>query len=210
MIKHMFEKLKELLKRKNQRFICKHNYSPEPSPEEYVVYIEHVIDKKLSESELNQLKVSYGNFPEFIEFYKQYGGLHLYTQTDEDETAFHIAHPDEWSVLDYFFKSWFKDLSEQERKEIIPDWLSDYTVVAEVPKSSTYYLLVLDGAKKGQVYEFDHDGYEFYKRGNNFEEFVNGLCDVNKELINDLQYHVRYKDKVSTSQWIVEKYEYDT
>jgi hypothetical protein len=204
----MFNKLDELLKRKNQRFICRSGY-PDPCPDEYVVYIEHVIDQKLTQLEIDQLHSNYRDFPELLTFYSEYGSLYLYTQIDEDETAFHITHPKQWGELDYFFKSWFKGLSETEKKEVVPEWLFNYIVIAEVPMSANYFILLLDGVHKGCVFEFCHDGYEFIKKGNNFEDFINGLCVVDESLINDLQYHTRYKDVRPASQWVVDEYKYD-
>jgi hypothetical protein len=199
----MFESLDILLNRKEQRFICVKGW-PDPSPPEHVVKIEHQVDSPLSYEKLEQLKEQLDELPELISFYSRFGSLRLYSQIDTDKSAYYIADPDEWDELKEYFNDWI----EGEDEELLPDWITDFIVIGEIPKSGNYFIVPLTGKSLGHVYEFEHDGFEFVERGATFADFIEKLTVVNDELLENILTHTRYQDERPDSQWIVKKYRY--
>lgn len=203
----MFETLDELLYRKNQKFICIDGW-PEPSPPKHVIQIEHLVSQPTTGEVLQNIKNKLGETSELVLFYSKFGSLRLYSQVDTDESAFYIAEPDEWYELKEGFEGWIDNLDENEKKELLPNWISDYIVIGEIPKSGNYFLVPLTGHTLGSIYEFKHDGFEFLKRGNCFSDFIKKLTIVNSELIVEINGHTRYQDSRPGSQWLVEEYEF--
>ena len=203
----MFESLDILLQRKKQRFICKHGW-PDPSPPQHVVQIEHRISPALNPDELQRLSRQFTELPELVSFYSKFGSLRLYSQIDADESAYYIAGPDEWEALKSSLTGWIEDLDEDEKSELLPDWISDVVVIGEIPKSGNYFVIPLTDEYMGRVYEFEHDGFEFIERGKNFVDFLDKLTVVDDELLEDICGHTRYQDSRPDSQWLVEKYQF--
>lgn len=203
----MFESLDELLGRKNQRFICVKGW-PDPGPPEHVIRIEHLVSDPVSREVLQELKKQFGAESGLPLFYSRWGSLRLYAQVGTDESAYYLAGPDEWEGLREAFEDWVDDLDEDEKGELLPEWLDDYRVIGEIPKSGNYFLLPMTGHDSGCIYEFEHDGFEFIKRGNSFSEFVEKLAVVNDDLIGDINVHTRYRDARPDSQWLVGRYEF--
>jgi hypothetical protein len=201
----MFESLENLINRKDQRFVCINGW-PDPSPPEHVVKIEHRVDPPLSPEKLEQLTQQLTELPELIQFYSRFGSLRLYSQINTDESAYYIAHPNEWSELKGYFNDWIED----EEEEFLPSWITDYIVIGEIPNSGNYFVVPLIGENLGHVYEFEHDGFEFVERGASFAEFIDNLTTVNKNLLENILTHTRYQDERPDSQWLVEKYIYES
>lgn len=206
----MFTGLEALLARKNQRFVCRKGW-PEPCPLEYVVAIKHEIMPALDSSELDRLREAVGNLPELLAFYSQYGSLRLYSDLEEDHSAFYIASPDEWCELKAYFTYWIDDLDAKEKAEMLPEWVADddYVVIGEVPNSGNFFLMPLVGGDRGKVFEFEHDGFEFLESGLNFADFLAQLTSVDESLIFQISGHTRYSDSRPDSQWLIDEYLYD-
>jgi len=207
----MYQALEELLARKDQRFVCIDTGWPDPGPDRYVASIEHVAEPGLGDAALARLADQLGDVPEVIEFYRRWGGLRLYCDTVIIESvghasAFLIAHPDLWPELKARFSVWLQDLNDDEREDLLPEWLSDYVVFGEVPNSGNSFLLSLSGATHGHVFEFEHDGFEFIKRGASFATFTESLGTVNDNLLTEIRSHTRYSDGKTDEQWMCVEY----
>jgi hypothetical protein len=207
-----FSALDALLKKKNQRFICKDLGWPEPSLERHVAKINHDVTSPLSAEEIVNLNAQVPNIPQLVALYSKYGSIRLYCDSvfyepwGRHSSAFYIAHPDEWEELKDSFNDWIVDSDED---DFLPSWLDNYIVIGEVPNSGNYFLTPTVGEEAGHVYEFEHDGFEFIKRSDDIEGFIAEISTVNEGLIQEISGHTRYFDGKTDMQWLVERYESD-
>lgn len=196
----MYTALATLLQRKNQRIICTDTGWPEPGPDRHVAVIRHDVGPPLNARSLQELQTQFGDIPELMEFYRRYGTIRLYCDTIGDASAFFIAPPEMWPELREYFEGWIDGLDDDERVELIPDWIADYIVIGEVPNSGNYFLMPLAGTDRGKIFEFEHDGFEFIERGANMAEFVDSISTINEALLDEILGHTRYSDGKSSIQ----------
>jgi hypothetical protein len=211
----MFRQFEELLNRKNQRFICIDTGWPEPGPERHTARIEHDVGPAIDEATLAAVSAQVGDLPELIEFYRRFGSARLYRDTIACgpigyDSAFYIAPPDTWPELREYFEGWLEGLDEDEKDELLPDWIGDYVVIGEVPSSGNYFLVPLAGPDRGKVFGFDHDGFEFVERGKNLADFLNTISTVTDGLLSEILSHTRYYDGKTDTQWLCQSYLYDS
>lgn len=148
------------------------------------------------------------NLPDIAEiraFYDVVGSLRLYHCEIGNEAGFYIAKPDEWAELTEGFAEWVEiielDFDEDELEEEMPSWFGSQQVIGEIPNTGNYLLLVTDGDEKGSIYEFDHDGAEFYKRGVNIEDFIRQILNPTPGLLSSMASHMRFTDDPNGQQW---------
>lgn len=209
----MFQQLQELLQHRNPRLVCE-AAGNKPNAGEHIAHIDHVLTPGLDTNALAELRQQVGDLPHLLAFYERYGSVRLFRDSIEDQwigraSAYYIAPPDEWGELHDGAQSWFDDLSEDEARELLPDWIHEYVVVGEIPQSGNYFLMPLVGESRGKVYLFDHDGYVFIERGGNFEEFVDSLARVDAEHLDEIGGHTRYSDGKTEYQWMPNQYLHD-
>ncbi|PKM04315.1 MAG: hypothetical protein CVV16_05530 [Gammaproteobacteria bacterium HGW-Gammaproteobacteria-6] len=205
--------LDTLLARRNQRFVCVDSGWPEPGPQRHIAQISHQTEPGLDQETLDYIGQQLGDVAELLAFYQRFGELRLYCDNNESEhlgqaSAFLIAHPSMWPTLRAEFDDWVDSLEDDEAEELLPGWLDDFMVFGEVPNSGNYFLLALGPEQQGQVFEFEHDGFEFIARGN-FSTFINRLAEVNDDLLREISGHTRYSDGHSDTQWLCREYLYD-
>lgn len=214
----MFERFEELLRRKNQRFICIDTDWPQPGPERHTAYIEHDVDSPVGSATLQSVIDQTGSLPEIVEFYRRFGYARLYRDTIQTAyagfdpfyaSAYYIAPPDAWPELRECFECWLDDLSKEEAAELLPSWMESYVVIGEVPNSGNYFLVPLVGPDRGKVFEFEHDGFEFVERGTTFACFLDSVSTVNDSLVKEIRSHTRYCDGHTDTQWLCQDYLYD-
>ncbi len=211
----MLAELDALLARKNQRFICHDTGWPEPTEQGHTALITHEAGPALNEEALAALREQIPEVPALAGLYARHGSIRLFCDTvfhapwGGRSSAFYIAHPDEWAMLQEEFNAWLDGLSPEEEEELLPAWLQDHVVIGEIPNSGNYFLLALKGEDAGSVFEFEHDGFEFLRQGRSVEEFIAHLCTVNDALLRDIRGHTRYFDGKTDTQWLAERYEYD-
>jgi methionine salvage enolase-phosphatase E1 len=104
-------------------------------------------------------------------------------------------------VLNEAFSGWTDDLSEEERAEILPDWIERCLVIGETPHSGNYILMATDGDCAGQVFEFDHDGFEFTEKAGDLVDYVQGLLDPDSAALTEIASHMRFIGKHNGAQW---------
>lgn len=134
-------------------------------------------------------------------FYATLGSVLLYHHADTGSAARYIAPPSEWADLQDYFEGWTEQLSDEEREEILPDWIDHCLVIGETPRSGNYILMATDGDCAGRVFEFDHDGYEFTERARNLVEYVQVLLRPDSVILTDIASHMRFIDEHSAAQW---------
>ena len=98
-------------------------------------------------------------------FYATFGSVLLYHDADTGDAARYIAPPTEWAVLREAFEGWTEHLSDEERDDLLPDWVDHCLVIGETPHSGNYVLMATDSDCAGRVFEFDLDGFEFTEKG---------------------------------------------
>ncbi len=200
---------KALLARKNQRFVCRGTGSPDPGSKTFVAHVEHRIETPPSPSVREPFLKRLRHIPELATFYEQYGSARLYCDTNGPDAAFFIGDADDWGALKSSLSLWFRDLSAEEKGRYLPEWIDACVVFGEIPMSGNYLLLPMSGEFAGHVYEFEHDGFEFIRRGRNFDEFLSYVSTVDDALIQDILCHTRYSDGETEIQWMADKYEFD-
>lgn len=134
-------------------------------------------------------------------FYATVGGVLLYHDAHSGDAARYIAPPAEWAVLREAFKGWTEQLSDEERDDILPDWIEHCLVIGETPHSGNYILMATEGDCAGRVFEFDHDGFEFTEKGADLVAYVRGLLHPDSATLTDMASHMRFIDKRTGTQW---------
>lgn len=214
----MFERLEELLHRKNQRFICIDTAWPQPGWARHTAYIEHDVGSPLDTAALESVMDQTGKLPEIVEFYRRFGWARLYRDTMPTTyagfepfyaSAYYIAPPNAWRELRQCFECWLDGLSEKEAAELLPSWMKSYVVIGEVPNSGNCFLLPLAGPDRGKIFEFEHDGFEFIERGTTLASFIDYVCTVTDDLLKEISCHTRYCDGRTDTQWLCQQYLYD-
>jgi SMI1-KNR4 cell-wall len=203
------DNLNDLIVRKNQRFKCKPaGGATEHDTECFEALIVHEVLPSLGKAELDVLASRLGSQSDMIDLLSHYGGIRLYCDSISGDSAYYISHPNEWEKLRGELFKWFEELDEDEANDMIPDWVEKAVVFGEVPSSGNYYLMPLEGVEAGKVYEFEHDGFEFIKLGETLQEFLDYLCTVTDNLIENIGSHTRYSDGKTDIQWIPQRYNY--
>ena len=119
------------------------------------------------------------------DFYETFGSLLLYHDDQSGDAGKYVATPAQWADLQDHFGGWVEPLDEEERTEILPDWISDCQVIGETPRSGNYILMPTQGQKTGRVFEFDHDGFEFSEVASDLVEYVQQLLDLDARRLTE-------------------------
>jgi hypothetical protein len=140
------------------------------------------------------------------DFYDTFGNLLLYHEPTSGDAAFYIASPVQWGSLEGYFRLWIEGLDEDEEIELLPSWIDNCIVIGEIPESGNYLLIPLSGEKRGFVFEFEHDGFEFIERAPDIEQFVHQLLDPDASALSRMASHMRFveNEDQSTQWWITE------
>jgi len=178
-----------------------------PSEQE-IIQIEHLIEPAVEKNVLDALKAEFREIPDLIELFSRFGGLTLFRDVESDEAVYSIASPEHWDALQSDFEFWIKDVEGREREETLPPWMDSVQVIGERPGSACYFLIPTKGDSIGQVFEFDHDGLEFYHRSNTIIGFVEKISAVDdkdnmKNVASDLR-HIDFDSK--DERWSVAEY----
>lgn len=139
------------------------------------------------------------------DFYETFSNLLLYHDQVSDESAIYIGSPDEWDSLESDFLPWLDCLDE----DALPSWIDDCLVIGEVPQSGNYLLLPLSGEKRGYVFEFEHDGFEFIELAPDIEKFIYQLLDPSASTLAEMSSHMRFVEggDYTIQWWIVEMHD---
>ena len=138
--------------------------------------------------------------PGLRDFYAAFDELLMYVDAQSGDAAYRIASPAEWSALDAQFRPWLDPLEEAE----CPDWIDGCVVVGEIPRSGNYLLVPASGPFAGQVFEFEHDGYEFLALGESLPAFVLAALDLDPPRLTAIASHLRFVIPGDRRQWWIE------
>lgn len=141
------------------------------------------------------------SFGRLSDFYHVFGSVLFYHDLESGDAARYLAPPSSWAALDEEFRAWLEDLSEDEREEILPEWIETRIVIGETPHSGNYVLVPSEGPERGHVYEFDHDGFEFTRVADDVVEYVQGLLSPGSARLMDMASHMRFMTGDGMKQW---------
>ena len=139
------------------------------------------------------------------EFYSAFGNLSLYHHEESGDAAFFIATPKHWEELREYFWGWIENLDDDEREEIVPNWVEDCISIGEIPSSGNYLLVPTSGEKAGYVFEFEHDGFEFIEHGSNLCDFVSKMLSPSSSTLTGMASHMTFFEENSDIQWWIDE-----
>lgn len=135
------------------------------------------------------------------DFYDTFGSVVFYYDEKSGEAAKHIAPISEWPGLHEDFSEWTRHLDDEERSEVLPDWIGSCLVIGETPHSGNYILMPTEGEMAGHVFEFDHDGFEFSEEAKNVVEYVEKLLHPDSSRLVEIASHMRFVEGDYSVQW---------
>ncbi|MBD3668169.1 MAG: hypothetical protein HUJ16_09430 [Kangiella sp.] len=149
----------------------------------------------------------YSNLPnvgDIPNFYHTFGSLTLYHDEASGDSATYIAHPEQWSELHDLFSDWVGDLDDDEKEELVPEWVDSCIVVGEIPATGNYILVPTIGQKSGHVYLFEHDGFEFLELASSIEDYVHQMLNLDSQKLVQIASHMRFVGQDNKQWWIKE------
>ena len=135
------------------------------------------------------------------DFYETFGSALFYYDEKSGDAAKRLAPSSEWAELHADFSDWLEPLDEDERVEILPDWIDTCLVIGETPRSGNYILVATEGPAAGHIFEFDHDGYEFIDAAADVVEYVEKILKPDDVKLVDIASHMRFIEDDSMVQW---------
>jgi len=205
-----FEKLDELLERRDQQFVWARMGSTGGAARETKgMAVQHEIAPPLSSDDLEALESDYGHLKQLMALYRRTADMKLYRGPGINNFAFHIAHPARWSELKIEFEVRLAELRDDEKGAIVPAWISqDFIVFGNIPASGNCFIMPVTGDEAGSVYEFEWDSYEFFKEAEQLNAFIDRICSMDQTLLCRVASHMRYIDENTGLQWYIEKYRF--
>ncbi len=134
-------------------------------------------------------------------FYETFGRLRLYFVEVSQESAAYIASPCKWIALHGDFNDWIVSLNEDEKTDLLPDWIDDCLTIGEIPNSGNYLLMPVTGDKVGHVFEFSHDGFEFIELASDLEEYVYKMIKPDATTLLGMAAYMRFIEVDPQKQW---------
>jgi hypothetical protein len=134
-------------------------------------------------------------------FYSVFDDVLFYFDEVSGASAKHIVSPACWDELKADFRDWFHTLTEEDREQLLPPWIDDCLIVGETPQSGNYVLMPTTGEESGQIFEFDHDGFEFIAAAKNLIEYVECLLRPDSRQLTEFAAHMRFIEPDSAAQW---------
>lgn len=172
-------------------FLCERIHSPQ---ETKIVHFRHDSSPPLLDMKVPAI-------PGLADFYDTFGSILFYFDEKSGDAAKLIASPDQWAELLGNFTDWIDDLGDEERAEILPDWIDSALAIGEEPHTGNYILIPSVGHSVGRVFLFDHDGFEFTEKAANLVAYVEKLLDPDNQLLTEIATHMRFIDDDSMVQW---------
>lgn len=126
------------------------------------------------------------------EFCSTFGSIVFYQDERSGDAGKYLAPPSEWPQLHEYFSGWLDGLDDDERSEVLPEWVETALVIGETPQSGNYILLATEGPETGRVFEFDHDGFEFVEEARSLAEYVERLLEPDVSTLTEIASHMRF------------------
>jgi hypothetical protein len=139
------------------------------------------------------------------EFYVTFGSILFYCDEQSGDAARYLAPVSEWPQLHEEFMGWMDLPGVEEEDEFIPHWIRTCLVIGETPHSGNYILMPTEGPEAGQVWEFDHDGFEFRCSGKDLPDYVERMMAPGRSRLTDFASSMRFMTGDSKTQWWIEE-----
>ncbi|WP_028100745.1 SMI1/KNR4 family protein [Pseudoduganella violaceinigra] len=140
------------------------------------------------------------------EFYVTFGSIRFYCDQQSGDSARYLAPVSEWPELQDSFMDWIDPLDDDETDdEFPPPWVRTCLVIGETPRSGNYILMPTEGQEAGQVWEFDHDGYEFNFAAKDLVEYVERMMAPDGARLTDFASSMRFIEGDRSVQWWIEE-----
>lgn len=139
------------------------------------------------------------------DFYDTFGSLVLYSDEKSGDAAKYIAPPDEWAELDGEFREWI-DMVDADEEDMLPAWVDTCLVIGEIPESGNYIIMATEGPEAGQVFEFDHDGFEFTEEAPDIVAYVETMLQPDNVQLVVIASYLRFTEDGSNDQWWIRSF----
>ena len=139
------------------------------------------------------------------EFYATFGSILFYCDEQSGDAARYLAPLSEWPELHDSFMDWMEPVMDEPDEELLPRWVNTCLVIGETPRSGNYILMPTQGPAAGQVWEFDHDGYEFNCAGNDLVDYVERIMAPTGSRLTDFASSMRFITGDPMVQWWIEE-----
>jgi hypothetical protein len=135
------------------------------------------------------------------EFFSTFGSITLYFEPESNDAALYVANPSQWQQLDTDFSGWLEGLDQDEETALLPAWISSRIVVGEIPASGNYILVPTVGNEIGNVFEFEHDGFEFIRRADDLESYITQMLEPQVADFSRIASYMRFIVSDPLIQW---------
>ena len=135
------------------------------------------------------------------DFYSTFGSILFYQDPKSRDAGKYLAPVSTWPELHEYFSGWLENLDEDERSEMVPEWVDTALVIGETPSSGNYILIPTEGAEAGWVFEFEHDGFEFIEEARSIAQYVERLLKPSASTLTEIASHMRFIDGDPMVQW---------
>lgn len=136
-----------------------------------------------------------------IDFYSVFGSIRFYFDKASGDSGRYIAPPSEWEELMGEFQDWMDSVEDDDFEDSMPEWISSCVVVGETPHSGNYILVATEGDVAGHVFEFDHDGFEFFEVAEDIGSYVSKLLRPTSDTLTNIATYMRFVEDGSDVQW---------
>ncbi len=186
-----FKELEIAVRQHTGEFLCEEINNEQNTK---VVRFSHIVTEPI---ELNVVP----NVGDLREFYSTFGSILFYHDNRSGDASKYLAPTSNWNELHEYFSGWLEGLDEDDREEVLPDWVETAVVIGETPHSGNYILVPTEGAEAGHVFEFDHDGFEFHYEAENLAEYIEHLLQPNGSKLTEIASHMRFIEDDAIAQW---------
>lgn len=161
--------------------------------------------KKISFYHLTKKSLTVPQLPDcgrLTDFYDTFGSILFYLNPESGDAARYIAPIHEWEILHNKISRWFV-MDEEEREEILPGWIDTALVLGNIPGTGNFILMPTEGSTRGHIYEFDHDGFEFFDEAPDLVTYAERLLRLDLPMLANFASHMRFITETPDQQWII-------
>ncbi|MCE9522259.1 MAG: SMI1/KNR4 family protein [Alphaproteobacteria bacterium] len=174
--------------------------------ENFTARVAHLLGSPASAASIRWIGEKFGEMAApFVQLYTKHDGFVLYRDMFSDAAGICVLPVREWKNAEESLAVQLSDLGETGD----PNCIKSGIAFAEVPHSSDYFIVPVEGPSRGKVFYANHDGDGLYGDAfaNSLDEFIIRVCGDPIVLLNDvLGCYTRYSDGATELQWIPERY----
>jgi hypothetical protein len=142
--------------------------------------------------------------PALIRFVKDHDGVLLYKDDNSDAAGIALFKVQEWPSRTEEMRESMMAMSFEE--EDMPEWFHGGVVFGEIPHSSNYLVIQLNGSQAGRVVYCDHDDFKVEAFAASFDVLLSMIVDDPPGFLYKCGCFTRYSDGKTKIQWIPKEY----